>query len=132
MTKTEIFKSAHKMARKVVAIVGDYMVALAYSLKEVYKNMTVKTVETYRGMRKIDIKNKQVENNDGEMVTFTKVVMRAVDGKQYAMYIHEDGKSATALTLSAHKYANELSDAQKSNNLIKQRVDSLNHEQYIR
>ena len=44
MTKSEIFKAAHAMARKVVAIVGDYMVAFSYSLKEVYKNMNAKNL----------------------------------------------------------------------------------------
>ncbi|WP_108945634.1 hypothetical protein [Shewanella halifaxensis] len=39
MTKSEIFKDAHKLAKSVVAIVGDYMVALAYSLKKVYADM---------------------------------------------------------------------------------------------
>lgn len=45
MTKSEIFKAAHAMARKVVAIVGDYMVALSYSLKEVYENMKNTTID---------------------------------------------------------------------------------------
>lgn len=132
MTKSEIFKSAHKMARNIVKVVGDYLVAFKFALKEVYKNMTVKTVDTYRGLRKIDIANKLVENNSGEMVAFVRVEMRAVDGEQYAMYIHSNGKSATALTLSAHKEANSLSSAQKAKNLVKQRVEMLNNEQFVR
>ena len=43
MSKSELFKSAHKLARGVVAIVGDYMIAFSYALKEIYKNMSEKT-----------------------------------------------------------------------------------------
>jgi hypothetical protein len=37
MTNSEIFKLAHKKARSVVKVVGDYMIAFKLSLIEVYK-----------------------------------------------------------------------------------------------
>lgn len=37
MTKSELFKEAHKEARKIVSIVGNYQVAFSYALKELYK-----------------------------------------------------------------------------------------------
>lgn len=40
MTKSEIFTKAHAIAKKTVAIVGDYVVALSLALKEVYKSMS--------------------------------------------------------------------------------------------
>ena len=136
MTKSEIFKAAHALAKATLEVVGDYMVALTLALKSVYKNMvnsnTVKIVETYRGLRKVDVTNKLVENNEGEMVTFTNVIMRAIDGVQHAMYVHANGGTATALTLSGHKKANELSSEQKAKNSTRQRVQQLNNEQYIR
>lgn len=39
MTKSEIFKSAHKLARKVVSVVGNYMCAFKFALQEIYKKM---------------------------------------------------------------------------------------------
>ncbi len=39
MTKSEIFKKAHANAKKIVSAVGDYVIALSLSLKEVYKSM---------------------------------------------------------------------------------------------
>ena len=47
MTKSEIFKAAHKLAKSVVAIVGDYMVALSYSLKKVYEDMKNTAIDFY-------------------------------------------------------------------------------------
>lgn len=44
MTKSEIFNSAHKIARNTVKFVGNYMIAFSLALKEVYK-MTVKTMK---------------------------------------------------------------------------------------
>jgi len=35
MTKSEIFKAAHKLAKAVVDYVGDYRIALSFSLKTV-------------------------------------------------------------------------------------------------
>lgn len=45
MTNSEIFKSAHAMARNTVKFVGNYMIAFSLALKEVYKNMATKIVE---------------------------------------------------------------------------------------
>jgi len=39
MTKSEIFKAAHKLAKQTVEFVGDYMVALSCALKKVYTGM---------------------------------------------------------------------------------------------
>lgn len=44
MTKSEVFKKAHSIAKNIVAVVGDYMISLSIALKEVYK-MTEKTTE---------------------------------------------------------------------------------------
>jgi hypothetical protein len=37
MTKSQIFKLAHKKAKEIAAVVGDYQIAFTLSLKEVYK-----------------------------------------------------------------------------------------------
>lgn len=39
MTKSELFKSAHKIARKTVLEVGNYMIAFSLALKEGYAKM---------------------------------------------------------------------------------------------
>lgn len=44
MTKSEIFKAAHALAKATVEVVGDYMIAFSLALKETYK-MTEKTLE---------------------------------------------------------------------------------------
>ena len=45
MNKSQIFKAAHENARKIVKIVGDYVVAFSYSLKEVYAGMKKSVAE---------------------------------------------------------------------------------------
>lgn len=37
MSKSEIFKKAHEIARNTVALVGDYMIAFSIALKNLYK-----------------------------------------------------------------------------------------------
>lgn len=45
MTKSEIFKTAHKLAKETVSYVGDYLIAFSIALKEVYSNMKERTAE---------------------------------------------------------------------------------------
>lgn len=45
MSRSEIFKAAHKIAKATVAIVGDYIVAMSLALKEVYASMKKSVVE---------------------------------------------------------------------------------------
>jgi len=56
MTKSEIFKAAHKLARKVVSVVGDYMCAFKYSLEEVRKSAKFKN-EFSGQFPEVDIKD---------------------------------------------------------------------------
>ncbi|AYE38388.1 hypothetical protein D1B17_06955 [Companilactobacillus zhachilii] len=37
MTKSEIFVKAHKIAKEIIESVGDYMIAMSFALKQVYK-----------------------------------------------------------------------------------------------
>ncbi|APX72502.1 hypothetical protein M5C72_05135 [Companilactobacillus allii] len=39
MTKSQIFKKAHKFAKEIVEEVGNYMIALSFALKAVYKEI---------------------------------------------------------------------------------------------
>lgn len=44
MTKSEIFKKAHQIAKSTVAVVGNYSIALSLALKEVYASLSQETV----------------------------------------------------------------------------------------
>ena len=80
----------------------------------------MKTVNTYRGARKIDVAAKMVENNNGEMVSYKEVRPQPINGVMHFAYIHADGVNATALTAQGHKDANEISNEQKAINLRSQ------------
>lgn len=45
MSKSIIFKKAHKIAKAIAAKVGDYMIAMSIALKEVYASMKKSLVE---------------------------------------------------------------------------------------
>ena len=45
MTKSEIFKAAHRMAKATVKAVGNYMIAFSLALKEIY-NSTKKVAKS--------------------------------------------------------------------------------------
>ena len=94
------------------------------------RNKMLKSVNTYRGMKKIDTELKLVENNNGEMVSYIEVKPYPVDGVPHFAYIHSGGKSATVLTTDGHRKANEISDEQKAINLKEQRVASVMSEGY--
>lgn len=42
MTKSEIFKKAHSIAKSIVSIVGNYSIAFSTALKEVYANASAR------------------------------------------------------------------------------------------
>lgn len=44
MTKSELFTRAHQIAKKNVALVGNYLIAFSIALKEVYNSMKNKLV----------------------------------------------------------------------------------------
>ena len=90
----------------------------------------LKSVSTYRGIKKIDTELKVVENNDGEMVGYIEVKPYPINGVPHFAYVHVGGKSATALTAEGHRKANEISEDQKAINLKEQRVASLMSEGY--
>ena len=39
MTKSEIFKAAHKTAKQTLSLVGDYRIAFQFALKEIFMNI---------------------------------------------------------------------------------------------
>ena len=85
MTKSELFKTAHTIARKTVKAVGNYMVAFKLALINLYKGISMdknKCVETLllkegfetwekNGMRRIYIDN---WNLDGFKIQVKKVI----------------------------------------------------------
>ena len=81
----------------------------------------MKTVNTLRGLKNIDVSAKKVENNEGDMVGYTDIVMRQIEGEQYFLYV-TSSNTATALTLDGHRKANEISEEQKGKNLKQQAV----------
>lgn len=42
MTNSQIFATAHKIAKNTVAAVGNYLIAFSFALKEVYASLKVK------------------------------------------------------------------------------------------
>jgi len=90
----------------------------------------MKTVNTYRGARKIDVAAKLVENNSGEMVAYIDVRPTPINGVTHFAYVHADGVNATALTAQGHKDAHEISAEQKAINLRNQAIAHLNSEGY--
>ena len=89
----------------------------------------IKLVETLRGQKKIDIENKLVENAEGEMVSYTEVVMRTINNKPHFLYVTSK-THATALTLAGHRKAKEISEEQKQANLKSQAVKRVMSEGY--
>jgi hypothetical protein len=90
----------------------------------------MKTVNTYRGDRKIDVAAKTVENNNGEMVSYIEVKPYPISGVMHFAYIYADGKGATMLTAQGHKDAHEISVEQKAINVRNQNIARLNSEGY--
>ncbi len=69
MTKSELFKAAHKLARNTVKVVGNYSIAFSLALKETYK-MTVKAVKTLE-QKAIELGGNVWEKNDMKRVYIT-------------------------------------------------------------
>ena len=89
----------------------------------------MKTVNTYRGIRKIDLENKLIEINGGEMVSYSSIEMKNIEGANY--FIHMIGENAgVAVTQESYKELTAISEEQKQENLREQAIANLNSEGY--
>jgi len=86
--------------------------------------MSLVKVDTYRGLKKIDVELGVIENNDGEMVKFSKVERQDIGGQMYFLYVTGEG-TAVALTQAGHRKAHEISEEQKQENLNQLLVDNI-------
>lgn len=66
MTKSEIFVKAHRIARSIVEEVGDYMIAMSFALKQVYKEITDSFIDMNRNQMDL-VYNKMMKNGDYSM-----------------------------------------------------------------
>lgn len=63
MTKSELFKAAHALAKATVSVVGDYAVALKLALQKMHANKGAKMSAVLTGVAKVAIK--YAESFDG-------------------------------------------------------------------
>jgi phage gp37-like protein len=117
MSLSTLFTQAHKQARNIVRLVGDYKIAFSISLKKAYEMIknTVTTVETYNGTRKVDIENKMIAMADGSMVAYALDGLMHHEGETFARYKVAAG--VIAVTVASDRKLHEISDAQKASNL---------------
>ena len=78
MTKSEIFKAAHTMAKGTVKAVGNYMIAFSLALKEIY-NSTKKVAKSAE-QQLIDLGGKLWEKGSMTRVYLSLDVLNSVTG----------------------------------------------------
>lgn len=83
MNKSQIFKAAHAKAKAIVSIVGDYMVAFSYSLKEVYSKMN---------------------NNMKQKLESLGMTVWGEEHGKARMYANDDSQFAAIFGLEIHRY----------------------------
>ena len=114
MTKSQIFIKAHKIARRIAEEVGDYMIALSFALKSVYKDIKDSFIDP--NYRQFDlIASKLVRNGDYSMAEIWKGIGDSVvefmhkNGAYYGFYVYADfGKKFGGLRKIAKVFISEI------------------------
>lgn len=85
MTKSQIFKTAHQLAK---TFTGNYSACLSLALSEVYESLnSTETIETYETVKPLTEENKiqKFTNRHGRLMIEVKI-----NNKNYALEVYEE------------------------------------------
>lgn len=103
MTKSEMFKKAHEVARSTVGIVGDYMIAFSIALKGVYKMSNTQTANTQiesekREALNVDHRTFDMDRYFPKQAAFIRKIVNHAISKGYNVRVYDGEEWATKYT----------------------------------